>query len=282
MRTHYVPQHYLKGFCSAATPAILSRYEKGSRKVLTTTTKNLAQQCDLYPAEVEEFLATQIEQPANAVLDRIKERVPLAVEDKAVLASYMMTMLKRVPHALTRLEEAAPKAMESVLGELDAAIANWIAEDPSKAEILTKRRDEARQICARYEASLPREFWYDLIPPETAPRALAALGAMTWRFLTFDQEPEFMTSDNPVFFFEGIGIGYQHSEVTFPISKNIVLWATWRTDLEEGFFPTSQRIVREINSRTVSAATRYVFYSQKVKWVVSFVNRNTFVLNRIV
>jgi hypothetical protein len=95
MHTHYVPQYYLKGFCSAATPATLSRYEKGSRKILTTTTKNLAQQRNLYPAEVEEFLATQIEQPANAVLDRIRDRVPLAVEDKAVLASYMMALLKK-------------------------------------------------------------------------------------------------------------------------------------------------------------------------------------------
>ena len=89
-----------------------------------------------------------------------------------------------------------------------------------------------------------------------------------------------MTSDNPVFYFEGMGIGNQLSEVTFPISRNTVLWATWRVDLEEGFRPTNKRIVREINSRTVSAATRYVFYARKVKWVTKFVNRKL-PLNRI-
>jgi hypothetical protein len=248
---------------------------------LTTTVKNLAQQRDFYPDEIEEFLATQVEQPANVVLDKIRNRTPISVEDKATLAAYMMAMMKRVPRSRERLQAATPKVLESVLARVDRAMTALVAKDPSKADLLVKRRKEAEQIRARSESYFSDEMWYQLIPPHTAPRALDALSAMTWQFFTFDSETAFMTSDNPVFFFEGMGIGNQYSEVTFPISRNVALWATWRVDLEEGFRPTSRRIVREINGRTVSAATRYVFYARKVKWVASFVNRKSFPLNRI-
>ena len=282
VHNHYVPQYYLKGFCEPATPSILAVYEKGSRKGFTTTVKNLAQQRDLYPDETEKFLATQIEQPANLVLDKIRDRTPISIEDKAALAAYMMAMMKRVPRSRERLQAAAPKVLDSVFARIDRAMTRLVAKDPSKSVLLMKRREESEQIRARFESSFPDEIWHQLIPPHTAPRALDALSSMTWQFLTFDTETAFMTSDNPVFFFEGMGIGNQDSEVTFPISRHVVLWATWRPDLEECFRPTSRRIVREVNSRTVSAATRYVFYARKVKWVTGFVNCKTFLLNRIV
>ena len=114
------------------------------------------------------------------------------------------------------------------------------------------------------------------------PKIVEALNAMTWQFFTFDDVPSFMTSDNPVFFFHGIAFEHPDFEVTFPISKSIVLQATWRGDYEEGFSRTNRRIVREINERTVYSATRYVFYPHKEPWVEGLVNRKTFVLNRII
>jgi hypothetical protein len=94
------------------------------------------------------------------------------------------------------------------------------------------------------------------------------LSRMTWLFLTFDRRPAFLASDNPVFHFRSMGIANAGSEVSFPVSSHIVLWATWRMDLEEGYAPTREACVRELNRRTASNATRYLFHAADEEWVL--------------
>jgi len=91
-----------------------------------------------------------------------------------------------------------------------------------------------------------------------------------------------LTSDNPFFFFESLGVGRPESEVSFPISSDVALWATWRTDLKEGFVPAKDSLIREFNRRTVSIAKRHLFYSRNEKWVVSLANKKAVRLNGIV
>ncbi len=282
MGDHYVPQYYLRGFCEPSTPGTISRYEKGSSKIITTGLKNVAQETGFYSKEMEEFLSAEIEGPANPVLDKIRKHQPITTEDKFVLSTYMTTMLKRVPQSRVRLKQSAPEVIESVFGKLDEELAGLLDANPSKSEIIERRREEAKRLREQYEKSVPKDIWLQLILPQTAPRVLAALNAMTWRFLVYDKDSTFLTSDNPVFFHSGIGVGHPNSEVTFPISRDVVMWATWRRDLQEGFFPANKRVVREINHRTASAATRYVFFSREEKWVVNLANRKKFTLHRMV
>ena len=282
MHNHYVPQYYLKGFCNSSLPSMIARYDKGKRRApLFTNVKNVAQEKGFYSDEVEESLATKIEQPANAVLDKIRTRNVISSRERRSLCNYMAAMLMRVPRSKERVSEAMPKAMARICSDLDQQISRLIQARPVKAEIYERRREEAQQLREKLESEVPEEIWNQLVLPSTTSPIIAHLNAMTWQFLTFDDVPSFMTSDNPVFLFEGIGIGSQNSEVTLPISQSIALWATWRMDLEEGFFPTRRQIVREINARTVYSATRYVFYPDKKQWVENFVNRKTFLLNRI-
>jgi hypothetical protein len=134
----------------------------------------------------------------------------------------------------------------------------------------------------KFRSDVPKEIWLDLIHPETAPQSVAAMAQMMWRFLYVDREIGFVTCDNPVFFFEGIGIGHQQSELSFPISSRIALHASWRTDIPEGYFPVSKEGVREINRRTVNNATRYIFYSVKDRRISNMAERpKPFILNRL-
>jgi len=134
----------------------------------------------------------------------------------------------------------------------------------------------------RYAQDPPKEVWLSTIPPERSPRLVAAIRGMTWRFLTFDGQPAFLTSDNPVFYFAGIGLAKPESEITFPISSHITLWATWRQDLLEGYFPTTERVVKEINRRTASNATRYVFHCADEDWILPFLLTGKWQLHRLV
>ena len=102
---------------------------------------------------------------------------------------------------------------------------------------------------------------------------------MTWLFLTSDDKPTFLTCDNPVFFFTGMGLGKPRSEMTFPISSHITLWATWRTDLSEGYVSVNKEAAKEVNRRTASNATRYVLHCDDEYWILPFLTKGTWQLN---
>lgn len=280
MGDHYVPRYYLKGF-SLEDGKTIWVYDKNERRCFTTQVKSIANETDFYSPAVEEYLANSIEGPANDVLKKIRDRAEISADDKQVLSAYMICMMKRVPKGKERLKEHAPGAAEKVREAIEILLKVAAVNQPERAEVIQKRRAEIGKIIDKYAKEPPREFWLTNMPPEKSPRVLAALSGMTWRFLTFDGYPAFLTSDNPLFFFTSMGIGNPESEVTFPISTHIALWATWRRDLKEGYFPTSSQVVKELNRRTCSIATRYVFHSKREEWVLPLLTKGRCLLNRL-
>jgi hypothetical protein len=245
--------------------------------MVTTGLGNVAQETGFYSRELEAVLSVQIEGPANPVLDKLRARESISAEEKLVLSTYMITMLKRVPESQMRVKRSTLEMIPTVFDKLDEELAARLQADPAMEETIAKHREEAGRVRLQYETNLPRDFWLKLVLPQTASRALATLNAMTWRFLTYDKNSAFLTSDNPVYFHSGLGIGHPDSEVSFPISRDVVLWATWRG--QEGFYGTGKHAVREINRRTASAATRYVFFSHEEAWVANLVRRKKFTLH---
>jgi hypothetical protein len=280
MGDHYVPRYYLKGF-SQNNGKTIYVYDKMERRYFTTQVKSIANEADFYSPEVEEYLANTIESPANDVLKKIRDRVEISPGDKQTLSAYMTCMMKRVPKGKEKLKELMPKTAEAVRQRIDSLLNVAAATQPEKKEFIQKRRAEIGDMIDKFAKDPPKEIWLTNMPPEKSPRVLAALSSMTWRFLTFDEYPAFLTSDNPLFFFLSMGIGKPESEVTFPISSNIALWATWRLDLKEGYFPTNSQVVKELNRRICSIATRYAFHSQGEEWVLALLTKGRWQLNRL-
>ncbi len=281
MGDHYLPQYYLKGFCDPATPSTIYRYERGSQDVIEASVKAVAQEKGYYSPDVETYLANQIEGPANGVLRKLRERRAISPDDKLILSKYMATMLKRVPHSKERLRAHAPESMKPVLDSLETELLRLAEEDPTKRDLVERRRVEIRKIEEEFQREVPKDIWLAIIPPEATPGMLAAINTMTWLFWTCPKGIRFVTGDNPVFHFERIGIGKPESEISFPISCDIALWATWRTDLPDGFREANQRLVREFNRRTISAASRYVLSSLREQWLVKMMNKPSPRLNFI-
>jgi hypothetical protein len=280
MGDHYVPQYYLKGF-SGADGKTIWVYDKSNGCKFATQVKSIANETGFYSPEVESHLASHVEEPANAVLKKIRNRVQISTEDKQVLSAYMVCMWTRVPRGKERVKELAPSVAEKVREEIDRRLSSALLEKPEKTAFIEGRRAEAHTIIDRYASDPPKDVWLRNIPPERRPGPLAALSRMTWRFFTFDQYPAFLTSDNPVFYFTNMGVGKPESEVTFPISSHIALWATRRSDLAEGYFPTNPQVVRELNRRTASFSTRYVFHSTDEKWVLRLLTQHSWRLNML-
>ena len=79
-----------------------------------------------------------------------------------------------------------------------------------------------------------------------------------------------------------MGIGRPESEVTFPISSNIVLWATWRKDIVENYSETNKQTIREINRRTALNATRFIYHAEDEYWIPKFLSKKNYQLNKLI
>ncbi len=272
MGDHYVPQYYLKGFSHRERKRIWV-YDKQEGRKFRTQVKSIANVTGFYSSEFEQYLANTIEGPANGVIRKIRDRDQITDCDKGILAEYIAVMMKRVPKGKERLRELVPSVAEKLSQEIHERLTIVASIQPEKASLIQRRKSEIQEILDKYSKEPPKEIWLDTIPPERSPRVVAALTGMTWRFLTFDDKPVFLTSDNPIFYFTNIGINKPKSEVTFPISSYIILWATWRTDLPEGYIAATNQAVKEMNRRTVSNALRYVFHREYEYWILPFVTK---------
>ena len=281
MGKHYIPRYYLSGFTQNSKPPLIWVYEKGCSHVFATQIKNVAHEKYYHPDNFERYLANEIEAPANIVLRKIRERKIITAKDKITLSNYMVVLWKGVPEGKKRLEEKSPKVSDGIRKKLFEEIEEFKIKNPSKANLLEKRRLKVQDILEKLKDDFPEEIWRSVIPPEMTPRMSKALSQMTWRFFVCEEPNAFLTSDNPVFIFRHIGIGKEYSELTFPISSYITLWATWRL-LDEGYYPANNQVVKEINRRTASIATRYIYFSKKRDWVITLANKKGHLLNFII
>lgn len=281
MGKHYIPQNYLSGFTQNSKPPLIWVYKKGSSEVFATQIKNVAHETYYFPDDFERYLANEIEAPANIVLRKIRERKMITAKDKIALSNYMVVLWKRVPEGKKRLKERSPKVSAGIRKDLNEEIEELKIKDPSKTDLLEKRRLEAQDILEKLKDNFPEEIWRSVIPPEMTPRMSKALSQMTWRFFVCEEPNAFLTSDNPVFIFRHIGIGNKHSELTFPISSYITLWATWH-HAGEGYIPANNQVVKEINRRTASVATKYIYFSKERDWVITLANKKEHRLTYII
>jgi hypothetical protein len=279
---HYVPKYYLKGFADSSNSSLIWVYEKGKNIPSQIPIKTTAGEKDPWPENIENYLTKEIENPANDVLDKIRKRLPITKEEKKLLSVYIIVMLKRVPRGLQRAKEDAPKIMEAVFNDTQLTIERFIKERPEKKELLQKHLAELPVIKSKWEKEFPRETWYKNFTPDTSPQVKGVLSSMTWIFLKSENKNAFITSDNPVFFFEGIGMGKPESQVIFPISRKIVLFASWQQNRKEGYFRIKESAIKEINKRIASAATRYVFYSKNDTGIVALVNKKGYEFKKLV
>jgi hypothetical protein len=282
MGEHSVPQYYLSGFCDPLSSSKIWVYEKGSKRIFQSNIKNIAVETNRWPQDIEEFLTNKIEAPANPVLGKIRSHQPISQNDKELLSAYMANMMQHVDRGLERTKEIAPKVADKIFDDLEQKILSDIEQDSSKKERLLAILQNIPNLKTKYLNDFPLEIWYKNLNPEVLPQVLAILPAMTWIFFVSEKGLPFLTSDNPLFFFEWQGIGKPESEVTFPISSEIVLWATWRKDLKKNqYVKQKEPIIREINRRIASSATKYVYYSLEADWVVRLINKKSWRLNRI-
>lgn len=277
MGNHYVPQHYLKGFTINGR---LWAHDRENRRSFATQPKVVANETEMWPDDIEQFLANEIEAPAVAAIDKVRARMPLDQDDKARLARYIINLWKRVPEARRRADEQLPGVADDVQQNLHAELDVLVANGHAPSAVAEERRQQIDEIIARYRAERPNHIWQSNLAAEHQLPIVEALATMEWKFLCTDRL-HYLTSDNPVFFFEHEGIGSPSSELTIPFSSSVALWATRRRSFGPEYLSARAGAVREINKRSTYNATRFVFSANNEPWILPFLCKGNWRLSRL-
>jgi hypothetical protein len=85
MGQHYFPQFYLRGFCQDSARMIWV-YDMKEHRVFSANVSKIANVCNFYPPELEDYLSQKIEGPANTVIKKIRDREKITLTEKSELS----------------------------------------------------------------------------------------------------------------------------------------------------------------------------------------------------
>lgn len=255
MGQHYVPQNYLKGFSDPEHPTMIWMSDKNepALRPKRLPIKAVAQQPDFYTAEAEQWLNRFVEIPVQEQLRRLTAGERIEGVDRLIVAIYIQVMVLRVPFARNVLGDMVRDGARDFVAELRSD-PNEVPADMSEASFHAIL-DTWQQGIAENGPSLEpmREPWIQ-------PELVDMIYAMTWRVITSDAPNAFLTGDNPVSFPHETGLRPHNGELTFPISSQAALHASWVLGPAETMFVAGTDIAaQEINRRTACAAERFLF-----------------------
>jgi hypothetical protein len=269
MGNHYLPQHYLLGFADGKK---LWGHDLTMGRSFPTQVKSAANETEMYTNEIESHLANVVEGPAQAVIDRIRNRISLSSKDRELFANYVIAMWKRVPAGRSRVAGHIPRFAETIRVQVISEIEALAHAEPHLAETAEKRKAEVNQIISSYKENPPDYFWHHTLKSGATPRTIQGLISMDWCFLITTGE-HFVTCDNPVFFFESEGIGADQAELSMPISSEICFWASRGNSNRPQYFSTERLTVLELNRRSAHNTERFLYTRKESPWVLEFAQK---------
>lgn len=284
MGQHTVPQKYLKGFCIPNEPGMIWMYDKMARRFAETPipVKVVVQEANYFDPETEKELSESVEGPAHAVLARLRRCEPISTDDRLSFSMYVATMIMRVSGRRRKSLEMMPSVLKSTIKEIRTLIDEWAQGPNIDQKLVARRLEEVEQAREKFLHEPPAEVIDHIRSPWPNRKLAELIYEMTWRVVMSDQTTRFLTSDNPAYFFEAYGLGKPETEVTFPLSSNLALLASWQGP-REGLIIVQAKpmLVKEVNRRVASGAERFVFYHERRDWIATLADKPRPFLSRI-
>lgn len=271
-----MPRFYLRGF---EDNGHIIAHSKEKRRSFRTKVGQVAHSNGFYSEEVEKFLTENIEEPANPALLNLRQGKRLDANQRLALARYIFVLWKRVPKAKQRGMAKLPQEIHEVGLELDAVCAFWEAARPDLRQEIQERR-QALHAALQTQVTDPQQSVWNGSIREEGRDAIESLLSMNWVYFTCDKV-QFLTSDNPVFTFSGLGLNKPTSELSLPLSHSIVFWATRSQVKDNVFIPTTKSTAKELNRRTAHGADRFLFSRADEPWIIPFISQSGWALNSI-
>jgi hypothetical protein len=267
MGHHYVPQKYLRGFAETENPDAIWMYDKKLRQFTNPGIKSVAQEAGFYNNDVEQQLNEWVEKPANKVLDKLRNQERITDTDRLHLSVYIATMLKRVPKRRAEAFSMIPGVFEKTITKVRTQIQEW-GQTTQNKELFERRLLEVEAAEKKLRNEVPDFLIEQIRQPWASEEMISAIYTMPWRIAYSPASDFFITSDNPAYFFKAYGIATPKSELTFPISTDLALFASWQGEQNTTIYVQARpKLVREANKRLISGAERFVFSHRQDDWI---------------
>ena len=270
MGQHSVPRFYLSGFAPPGENRIWT-YDKKSDGPRLLPIKSVAQRKHQY-GDIEEFLTKDIEAPAKVALTKIRTQEAITGSDKLSLSKYIFILAKRVEAAFKRFREKSPEIAASETKRLDKSLSDYASRNPDKAARCEEIRKNVPRIMNDLAENPTREIWANSLLHGNE-RMPGIISKMTWTFYVCTRPDLFITNDNPVFIHRSLGIGKWYSDLSFPVSGDVSVLASWlrRRDLE--YRQATPQQIRELNRRMAVNTTRFAFGPSNKSWITDLLNK---------
>jgi len=282
MGHHFVPQRYLRNFEDPSHPGYIWVHDRHGGDPQLANIAKVAQSRNFYSQSTEVTLAETVERPANFVIQKLTTRQPITAGERVQLAYYVAVMMKRIPAHRRRSSEMLPEVLADLVSEVRSHLNALSEQAGANREILKRRGLELDVVERKFQVQPPPNVLEQIREPWPSQRTIQLLFRMTWRVLISKGPTYFLTSDNPAFYFAGLGLARKESELSFPLSTHYLLHGSWQqagSDLV--FADVEQAMVKEINRRLVSDAERLVFYHQAADWLPKMCKKEKLLLNKI-
>ena len=280
MGKHYVPQEYLRGFASPGERTHVWMFDAQTSLWSHAAIKQVAQEGDYYPPEVESRLAHEVETPGHEALSVLRTGGQLSASQREALGYYVAVMVVRGPKKRRLGRELAPRALRSTIDELKDAVRQTQEkhDSPRVRELLA----DAERLEQKFRAALPTSVTELIQSPWPTSEVIAAVQGMIWRIVRVPNSAFLITSDSPAFFFEEYGLGTALAELAFPIDAKLALLGSHQGDRGGTFYlPGKPAVVKEVNRRIAAGAERFVFAPKKERWIETLALRRHPHLSRI-
>lgn len=255
-KQHYVPQCYLREFVDPKTPKNQEPYvwffNRGDRKGRKKAPSNLFTETDLYTLNlkaggkdyfIEETLSRLEGKYAEIFRTKIKNHIPISVEEHVYLCAFTSVMLQRT----LRHRDSLNRFFDELIGHTEAMEREHSIE-PKESEKLKKYRENSHSLGVI----------------QTLPDITELLMKMGIAFLCAPNGVKFLTSDDPCNLFNpdlqwqrfyGPGLAQKNVQVTLPLSTKICLCLSW-TNLR-GYIQLNKDRAEEINRMIVGHCYQY-------------------------
>ena len=250
-------------------------YDKLKDKTYLTSVERAAKERGFYTPEVETDLAERVEGPAEPLLEKLCAGQLLDPKEKWKIAEYISIMKKRGHDHRMKAEALIPEMQEKTLTDLETEI----MELPD-SELRKRHLEDLARLREDWKDSLPDDVRTNILQPWVTPEFVEVVFGMRWLYLRCAGSQKLVSCDNPFFYFTDTGIKDPNSGFSIPLSSDLALMATTARFPDQGFYEASDRRMREINRRSISNATRFVYFSEKVDWIPVMLRKRTIQLTR--
>lgn len=273
---HYLPQFYLERFKiipqEGKYPHIYRIEKSASPKAASPAIKDTGCKRDYHTLDFDnqvkdrqtvEKAISKIESDQAHLVDSICESNKITEEQKSPLAELITTMRFRVPAFKRNIESSLEGIVESTFKILMHQ--GKLPKPPKVVQDLIEEQgyDFLKANISNWK--ILQHMFQMAFQSENS----SLLEKMKYQLVFAPNGHHFFTGDSPVALYHpnydsikpyGVGPAFKNVELTFPISKRLLIKLTW--DREEGVKTIHEERVKEYNRRTIIMADSQIFASE--------------------